>query len=65
MGKYSCYKEDCFGYCKAQCWVLNDTTAYQDECPFHKTIKEYICEEKHKKNVTKGDKQETRCNPSV
>lgn len=44
MGKYSCYKDDCFAHHKAQCWLLNDTKEYQEQCPFYKTIKEYICE---------------------
>ena len=48
MGKYSCYKEDCFAQHKAQCWLLRDTTEYQIKCPFYKTVKEYICEEEHK-----------------
>ena len=48
MGKYSCYKDDCFAHHKAQCWLLNDTRQYQEQCPFYKTIKEYICEEKHR-----------------
>jgi hypothetical protein len=50
MGAYSCYKEDCFAQHKAQCWLLSDTTEYQIKCPFYKTIKEYICEEEHKKD---------------
>lgn len=49
MGKYSCYNEQCFAYQKAQCWLLRDTTEYQNKCPFYKTIKEYICEEEHRK----------------
>lgn len=57
MGKYSCYKDDCFAHHKAQCWLLNDTREYQEHCPFYKTIKEYICEEKHKDG-------EKRCNQS-
>ena len=54
MGKYSCYKDDCFAYHKAQCWLLNDTTQYQEHCPFYKTIMEYICEEKHENKETKN-----------
>lgn len=55
MGKYSCYKEECFAQHKAQCWLLRDTTEYQNKCPFFKTIKEYICEERHKKNEKEGE----------
>jgi len=62
MGKYSCYREDCFAHHKAQCWLLRDTTEYQNECPFHKTIKEYICEEEHKKE-NDNDKRRSRDNP--
>ena len=53
MGKYSCYKEDCFAQHKAQCWLLRDTTEYQNKCPFYKTVKEYICEEEHKREREK------------
>ena len=48
MSKITCYNEECFAYQKAQCWLLSDTTEYQIECPFYKTVKEYICEEEHK-----------------
>lgn len=50
VSKITCYNEECFAQHKAQCWLLRDTTEYQNECPFYKTIKEYICEEEHKES---------------
>lgn len=60
MGKYSCYNEECFAYHKAQCWLLRDTTEYQCKCPFYKTIKEYICEEEHRKEKHGRVNQQTK-----
>ena len=60
MSKYSCYNEQCFAHHKGQCWLLRDTMEYQNKCPFFKTIREYICEEEHRKGEHERLNQQTK-----